>query len=470
MTSDLKSHKFTKGLVITPMNNIQNMEPVSWTNDRLPEYIWLGLIIMNFDRTKGIEKAGKILKEIAQINKLIIKPKLSSIFSLPETEQEKIYKIICKEIDPKCLAPLTVIYRNSSYPVFNKYFNLSDIFISTRINVLSDAIKLYYDHQSYEATDLRYVVISMMIFQEKLSFHQGSEIPEALVNYPYTDHDDEKMRLYRPCIRVTEMTDFENLSDKDFTNNFWKEIGMKTNCNIVAIELKNIGIEMNYKEYISSIQERIYYLLHEHKEQSIYDDKFSVLIGSFTYALKIFNEVITKELSDCILGRHALRTIIETYINIKYLLKIESEHPNIWEEYKLYGVGKYKLPLLKARETQINDKSHFIEPLVNVIVNEIFWEEFINIDLRYFDKKGIRERFEIVDERDLYDIFYDYDTNFVHGFWGAIRESSMLHCDNATHQYHTVPDISFEQKLADINHDIYSIIEKFSNLIDELYK
>ncbi|MDD2370003.1 MAG: hypothetical protein PHQ90_11940, partial [Sulfuricurvum sp.] len=79
-------------------------------------------------------------------------------------------------------------------------------------------------------------------------------------------------------------------------------------------------------------------------------------------------------------------------------------------------------------------------------------------------------RFEIVDERDLYDIFYDYDTNFVHGFWGAIRESSMLHCDNATHQYHTVPDISFEQKLADINHDIYSIIEKFSNLIDELYK
>jgi hypothetical protein len=77
MISDLKSHKYKKGLIQPPMNTLENQQPVSWTNDRLPEYLWLGLILMNLKRTEGIEKAGKILKEISHINKTIIKPKLS---------------------------------------------------------------------------------------------------------------------------------------------------------------------------------------------------------------------------------------------------------------------------------------------------------------------------------------------------------------------------------------------------------
>ncbi len=113
MKSDLKSHKYKKGLIQPPMNTIPNQQPVSWTNDRLPEYLWLGLILMNFNRTEGIEKVGKILQAISKINKSIIKPKLSIILSLSETEQKNIYKIICDEINPRIIAPLTALYRNS---------------------------------------------------------------------------------------------------------------------------------------------------------------------------------------------------------------------------------------------------------------------------------------------------------------------------------------------------------------------
>lgn len=470
MVSDLKSHKYKKGLIQTPMNTIPNTQSVSWTNDRLPEYLWLGLILMNYPRTQGIEKVGTILREISQKNEFILKPKLSEILALSNIEQENIYQIISKNINPKVLEPLTVIFTNSKFPILNKYFNSFTISVNEKIDILSNAVKLYYEHQSHEATDLRFVVTSMMIFQGKLKLPRGSDLEDALKNYPYTHHEDEKMKKYRPFIRTLEMMDIQVSPNKNFIDLFWKELGLKTKCNPLIIGFKQEENQVNYKLYISKYQEKISHLINSKKELSIMDDKFDVIVGTATFTLKIFNDVIEKGLDDSILGRHAYRTILESYINIKYLQKIEAEHENIWQEYKIYGIGKYKLPLLKNREiTETKDETHFIEPIVEILINEIVWEEFLDIDLRYFDNKKIKEKFEEVGEKYLYEVLYEYDNNFIHGFWGAVRESSMLHCNNPTHKYHSIPDINFEQKMPSINDDIYRIIDKFSKLIDESF-
>jgi hypothetical protein len=470
MVSDLKSHKYKKGLIQTPMNTIPNTQSVSWTNDRLPEYLWLGLILMNYPRTQGIEKVGTILREISQKNEFILKPKLSEILALSNIEQENIYQIISKNINPKVLEPLTVIFTNSKFPILNKYFNSFTISVNEKIDILSNAVKLYYEHQSHEATDLRFIVTSMMIFQGKLKLPRGSDLEDALKNYPYTHHEDEKMKKYRPFIRTLEMMDIQVSPNKNFIDLFWKELGLKTKCNPLIIGFKQEENQVNYKLYISKYQEKISHLINSKKELSIMDDKFDVIVGTATFTLKIFNDVIEKGLDDSILGRHAYRTILESYINIKYLQKIEAEHENIWQEYKIYGIGKYKLPLLKNREiTETKDETHFIEPIVEILINEIVWEEFLDIDLRYFDNKKIKEKFEEVGEKYLYEVLYEYDNNFIHGFWGAVRESAMLHCNNSTHKYHSIPDINFEQKMPSINDDIYRIIDKFSKLIDESF-
>ncbi|MFV2016506.1 MAG: DUF5677 domain-containing protein, partial [Candidatus Heimdallarchaeota archaeon] len=177
------------------------------------------------------------------------------------------------------------------------------------------------------------------------------------------------------------------------------------------------------------------------------------------YALKVFTEINDKSLANSILGRFGIRTIIEVFIMVKYLLKREDEKPKIWEEYKLYGISKYKLVLLKARESNmIDETSHFTINVVDALVNEIKWEEFIDVDLKYFDKQGIRDKSKDVGEKELYDLFYDYDSSFAHGLWGAVRESSMLHCNSAAHQYHAVPDIQDNQNLPDVKSDGYKIM------------
>ncbi len=468
--SMLKQHKYSKELKIIqpPLLSIRGVTTTSWLNDRLPEYLWLGLILMNFDRTEGIKTACKILEEISKINKDLIKPKLSSILSLDDIQQINIYQIVCAQTSPECLSPLTVIYRNSKYPVFNEYFNVYQITFDERLSLLNKAIKQYYDHQSHYATDLRYVVSLMVIYQDKLRVNSNcGNIVEAIQSYPFTNHDDEKMKSYRPAIRTLEMSNFEDDQNTIFVEQFWTDIGLKNECQPTIIGDENSMTEINYNEYIEAYQKKLTYLIYEQKKLSILDDKFNVIIGTISYALKIFNELVDSNLGDGILGRNAFRTILESYVNLKYLLLLEKENSNVWKEYKFYGIGKYKFALLKNRENQEHKAIHFNEPLIDAIVNEDTWEEFISIDPNFYDKKNIKEKFIAVGELQFYETCYEYNNNFVHGFWGAVRESSMLHCNEASHRYHSTPDVTFQQKMPCVYFDIKMIMDKLSNILDE---
>ena len=394
-------------------------------------------------------------------------PKLSLILAMPDNDQKLVYEIIINEVDPIVLAPLTILYKNSSYPLFNKYFYDSQFRPEDRIDILSKAVKIYTPHQANEATDLRFLSLGILLFSGKLHLPANSPMADAFKEYPYTDHKDEKMRMYRPSIRATEGAGFIK-NDIAFCRKFWRDIGMITKCNPMVIKFDDN--QDDYKEFISGCKKVLEYVLFSNQDKSFSEDKFDVIIGSTNYALKVFVEITGNSLGNKILGRHGLRTIIEVYIMLKYLLKKESINPRIWEEYKLYGISKYKLILLKSREAHLDKTSHFVPPIAEALVNEIKWEEFIDVDLKYFDKQGIREKSIEVDEKELYDLFYDYDSNFSHGLWGSIRESSMLHCDNATHQYHSIPDIHLNQMLPDVKSDNYAIIKKIFLIISTIYE
>ena len=107
-------------------------------------------------------------------------------------------------------------------------------------------------------------------------------------------------------------------------------------------------------------------------------------------------------------------------------------------------MGQYKLVLARHRESDVSEESHFDEKYIEALVNEFKGEKFINMDTRYFDKQNIRIKAESVDEKNLYGLYYDYDSSFEHGLWGAIREFSLLKCNNPAHKYHCIPDTDDE--------------------------
>jgi hypothetical protein len=125
--------------------------------------------------------------------------------------------------------------------------------------------------------------------------------------------------------------------------------------------------------------------------------------------------------------------------------------------------------LAKHREFGVEGEPHFDQGYIEAIVNEFKEEEFINMDTGYFNKQGIREKFDSVDEKLLYGLYYDYDSSFEHGLWGAIRESSLLKCNNPAHQYHCIPDIDDIIVLKSVMPDCVMVMNKTLSFLDELY-
>ncbi len=470
--SGLGDYKRVKGILVAPLNAAlgDRLKLNSWAKERMPEYLWLGLILIKYGRDGGFERARRILLEISETVKSLRHPRLSMIFSLAADEEKEVYKTICRHIDKETLSPLTILYKSAQYPNFNEFFFVPHLTVEERIDALSEAIDLYLPHQSNEATDLRFLSLSLLLFSGKMHFVRGTEMTiNAIQEYAYTNHASEKMKFYRPLIRSTEGGMTMEEYDKQFSLNFWRNIGMLISCSPTKIEYQeNLN---NYNEFVGDCRKALEYVLYSNKDKSITDDRFAVIIGSVNYALKIFSEIDAKALGNSILGRHGIRSIIEVYIMLKYLLKKEDEKPEIWREYKLYGISKYQLILLKARGYEFSDKtSHFQPPVTDLLVNEFMAEELINVDLRYFDNQTIREKSEVAGEKQLYDLFYDYDTNFSHGLWGAIREGAMIRCDNASHHFHAIPDIYANQTLPDVKLDSLKILKMVFRLFSELYE
>ena len=164
-----------------------------------------------------------------------------------------------------------------------------------------------------------------------------------------------------------------------------------------------------------------------------------------------------------------MRVLIEDYIMMKYLIKNEAAHENIWHDYQLYGLGQYKLVLTRHREAALSDETHFDPNYIAALVNEFKDEEFINMDTKYFDKHNIRIKADSVDEKQLFGLYYDYDSAFEHGLWGAIRESSLLKCNNPAHKYHCVPDIEDQVSLKTVLPDCIMVMNRTLTFLNEQY-
>ena len=91
------------------------------------------------------------------------------------------------------------------------------------------------------------------------------------------------------------------------------------------------------------------------------------------------------------------------------------------------------------------------------------------MDTKYFDKQNIRLKAESVDEKNLFGLYYDYDSSFEHGLWGAIRESSLVKCNNPAHKYHCIPDIEDETRLKTVQPECSIFRNKTLSLLKERY-
>lgn len=137
-----------------------------------------------------------------------------------------------------------------------------------------------------------------------------------------------------------------------------------------------------------------------------------------------------------IIGRIGLRTILECYVTLAYLVKQNT--PRLWESYRVYGAGQAKLAFLKLADSQVRPDYVSVETL-NALANEDMWQELLPIDLGHWDKTSLRSLSERAEVKDEYDRFYPWTSTYSHGHWGAMRDSVYEVCGNPLHRLHRIP-------------------------------
>lgn len=435
----------------------------SWAKNWLPEYLWIGLIIHKYGRKIGLEKINNIIYELNSHSICI--PQFSKIHELEQEQRENFWSIVLNYVDRNVLAPFTIVATPDVDDVFYNFFFDYSINIDDSISELFSIIEKCSTFHDELTTDICFSVNWFYIKNGRLKISSKLDmLPQALTTYYKYNHSDEKMRIYRPAIRATFQGVSSIDSSKIFSKMIWEKLAEIMECNPLVIVWDG-NEEMKLFEKITKV---IDYIVATNDNKKM-DDKYAVVMGITCYIYKIYREISEKKLQNDISGRILFRTMIESYINLKYIMLQEKEIPDVYNRFKAYGVGKYKLIMAKMREDKysVSDDAQLHQKIMEILVNEEMDEAFVNTSFGYFDKTQINKKFIYCDEQMLYEIYYEYGTNFSHGFWGAIRESSMLICDNPTHNYHMVPDYNAEQKLRSIQADCDMLLRKLFELISE---
>lgn len=369
------------------------------------------------------------------------------------------------------IRPLSLVLGGKS-AVLDYYLTGYSVPALKRMEMLSGILDKTSNHQSELSTDIRYTSIFFGVISKSLNFLSGSGLPTGLLNdYAYISHEDPAMHILRPSIRSMELG-LINLEETDilFIEDFWKKCNLLSDCKELYIPMsqdKSLNLD-SYKVFVHDILE---YYTELFKGTDALNNKMLTLLGIATFSYKRIIELVDHNLENTISGRTIVRSLAENYMMTKYLIEEESNHDDIWNDFQYYGIGQYKLIYERYAEfsPQI-ETSHVDFKYIDALVSEFKNKEFIDMDTNYFGSGSIKRKFELVDEGDLWRYVYDYDSQFEHGLWGAIRESSILKCDAPGHMYHGVPDIENMQKLKSVASDCVMIMNKHIEILNKIYQ
>lgn len=475
--SKISDHKQYKNELTPPLLQIGNMNLSSWIDERLPEMLWAVLVVGNVDR----ENALKFFRHIAAYvdkDHDCYDITMTGISKFPDSKRKEfIARAISWSDEIKTvLRPLSLfpgIPAGSDWREFLGQPNVEEDW-----QKLAAGVSKTFWHQSEEATDCRWIKLLCWILAGRItSSYSMEDTVRGIIEYPnYGDlrHISSSIRAQEIALRGTNKE-----TSSEWALNFWQYCFDKTGC--IPEEEVNEKIKDRQTKLSKEIEEaREHYLkstmeirnkLIDHffatAKISAIDSRHEGAFGLTLYGLTLFIEIIFYNAPLSITGRVALRSLVETYITFKYLLKKEKAEPRIWDDYRSYGAGQIKLIYLKLKELGQETSSIEIENLGH-LANEDKWVEFVPINLGHWDSANLRKISDEVGLKDLYDKYYNYTSGYIHANWGAVREAVYQKCVNPLHRFHRVPTYDLPL-MPSVTADARSVTNNIFECLSEAY-
>jgi len=438
---------------------------VSWTNDRLPEMIWAALLIASVGRHTALGQFREFLRFVFEHpqKESLYDGTLTGFSRLPSELQHEVIGFLCR-LEPSrgALAPLLLFDALPARATWEEKLRNQQ----PRSGHLMEAVRLTLFHQSQEATDCRWIRLMCAVFGRRMIIPNE----QLLLLNAYPVKGDQA--FVRPSIRAAEgAMDMGESKDKIWPQAFWNECWQKTPCmGLAPMERSAESGERSTSAIIASVvavrQHLTAHWENTHSTTAI-DARHDAVFGIALYAIRIAQELMSVSSGENILGRLALRTLLELRITLAYLLKQGSDE--LWRKWRGYGTGQAKLTSLKLDEMADTAPQHLNADVLRHIANEDFWEEMVSVDLGHWAGEDLRKLSEDVNLKSEYDRYYGWTSGFVHGQWGPIRESVFRTCLNPLHRGHRCPYTEKPEPLSTVIVDIGDLMNGILADVDRAY-
>jgi len=395
-------------------------------NDELPELLWAALLVTTMPRSEALAKFREIAA-IAREYPDACRGLNHSDLALSEKDffDRVVASVLGHALGYIALRPLLLFAKLPGYKRWAQKLDVEPY--PTDWGKIQKAILLTLNHQSQEATDCRWLSPLFLIAVGRLYFsHEQKETAEEILFYPKKGD----MTKVRPIIRAAEGVFRDKIKAKSpWAEDFWRACYANTPClrldspiktaneenGISPRELETIGIELD-KHFFKTLS------------STAVDAKHDACFGFAKYSLNILSELLPHENGRAILGRFALRAVVEAYITFAYLIK--KGDAQIWSTYRNYGSGQAKLAFLKLEESTTCLPSYVDKEILEYLSNEDAFQEFISINLGNWDKTDLREMSMFAGCKDIYDIYYAWTSAYSHSNWASLRDSGFETCLN----------------------------------------
>ncbi|MEQ8693839.1 MAG: DUF5677 domain-containing protein [Gammaproteobacteria bacterium] len=435
----------------SPWSKIQpTFTPSSWHERCVPNALWACILAGNLERDHCLDLFRHFVKstreDIPEYETTFVTHNF--LATLADNEFDVMFKHALS--DPQANKLLSALLAVEWLPDRSHWKrHLTEVDPAQAGATLARAVAACYDHQSQEATDVRW--LKLLHFAVSGRIVLPPEMAERLQLYP----NKGDMREVRPSIRAMELglrmiefgeepIDLEKKAlpphrsplPKIDIEEFWVEMKAKTECVFPYNFSPPKQISPELRDEIINV----YRSAQTHFDETItttgFDPRHDGAFGLTLYALSLLVSTAYKAGHDLAEGRIVLRIMLELFVTLEYLAK--KDDIALWKQYRAYGAGQAKLAFLKNIS---NEESPFFLDLemLERLANEDVWMDFQDIDLGQWNGTNLRTMATEAGVKPEYDKYYDWLSGFVHGQWATVRDSVFVNGLNPLHRFHRIP-------------------------------
>ncbi|MBF8267937.1 MAG: hypothetical protein HW388_1445 [Dehalococcoidia bacterium] len=437
-------HRESKRLT-PPFGMLEGLQLSSWPNDRLSGVV--GLASEEVDQ--GDDKKFVTHSALARL------PKTSfDAVMRPVLEDDECKRVLCALMLVDTLPDRAHWARHLERPEEESGFEL-----------IGNGIVANWNHQSEQATDCRWLKYAYLIAVGRIRFPKEM-IEEVKDVMEYPNRGDQ--RHVRPSIRAGEGAIASLMVEEGlepWAEAFWDECWNKTRCVLGGRASDSTSRPSDAQDAF----QRLYESIVDHFMRTCngtmvdpkHDGAFGLALFCIYLGLAAFNGAIGLRVE----GRLILRSMVEVVITLKFLAY--RDEALLWAQYRNYGVGQSKLAFLKNLTQESLPQFLSLEDLERY-ANEDYWQEYQSIDLGSWAGTSVYKMSQECGEKELYDQIYDWTSAYVHGNWGAVRDTIFDLCLNPLHRLHRIPSVP-RMNMPNVLSDVQRLVNQALDILNKLY-